>query len=46
MERMLITIKDHVHPSMKDQADTTTRGTDLVMTTTASCATTYPQGIG
>jgi hypothetical protein len=46
MERMLITIKEHVHPSMTDQADTTTRGADLVMKTTASRATKYPQGIG
>jgi hypothetical protein len=46
MERMLITIKEHIHPSMKDQADTTTRGVDLVMTTIASRATTYPQDIG
>jgi hypothetical protein len=36
MEMMLITIKEHVHPSMTDQADTTTRGADLVMKTAAS----------
>jgi hypothetical protein len=44
MESMLITIKEHVHPSMTDQADTTTRGADLVMKTIASRATKYPQG--
>jgi hypothetical protein len=31
MERMLITTKAHAHPSMTDQADTTTRGADLAM---------------
>jgi hypothetical protein len=36
MEMMLITIKEHVHPSMTDQADTTTRGADLVMKIAAS----------
>jgi hypothetical protein len=46
MERMLITIKEHVRPSMIDQADTTTRGADLVMKTTASRANNYPQGTG
>jgi hypothetical protein len=44
MERMLTTIKEHVHPSMTDQADTTSRGADLVMKTAASRATKYPQG--
>jgi hypothetical protein len=46
MERMLITIKEHVHPRMIDQADTITRGADLVMKTAASRTTKYPQGIG
>jgi hypothetical protein len=46
MERMLITIKEQVHSSMTDQADTTTRGADLVMKTTTSHATKYPQGTG
>jgi hypothetical protein len=44
MERMLITIKEHIHPSMTDQADITTRGADLIMKTTTSRATKYPQG--
>jgi hypothetical protein len=46
MERMLITIKEHVHPSMTDQSDTTIRGADLALKTTASHATRYPQGTG
>jgi hypothetical protein len=44
MERMLITIKEHAHPSMIDQADTTTRGAYLVIKKTTSRATKYPQG--
>jgi hypothetical protein len=35
MERVLITTKEHVHPSMTDQPDITTRGADLVMKTAA-----------
>jgi hypothetical protein len=31
MERMLITVKEHVHPSMTDQADTPTRGVMLLV---------------
>jgi hypothetical protein len=44
MEGMLIAIKEHIHLNMTGQADTTTRGADLVMKTTASRATKYPQG--
>jgi hypothetical protein len=46
MERMLITIKGHVHPNMIDPTDTTTRGADLIMKTTALRATKCPQVTG
>jgi hypothetical protein len=39
MERMLIPIKEHVHPSMTDQVDITTKGVDIVMKTAAFHAT-------
>jgi hypothetical protein len=38
--------KEHVHPSITDQADIKIGGADLVMKTTASRATKYPQGKG
>jgi hypothetical protein len=39
MEKTLNIAKEHVRPSMTDQADNTTRGADLATRTAGPCAT-------